>query len=273
MKATVLGAQGFIGRHLVRHLLSEGWEVAALGRGETPSSAEPLGHVFYCIGLTADFRSRPLEAIEAHVSRTVEQLRQDRFDSFLYCSSTRVYAGAADASETARLCVDPGDPEDLYNLSKLTGEAACLALGRPEVRIARLSNVFGAGDHPGNFLTSIIRDAVETGRVVLRTSPESAKDYVAVEDVAAALARIAVSGRERIYNVAAGRNTRHAELVTAIQAATRCECEAPQDKTPQIFPLIPVKRLRALGEWSPAPVTSRIPALVDFFSNAKSLHL
>ncbi|QUD87228.1 NAD-dependent epimerase/dehydratase family protein [Phenylobacterium montanum] len=263
MRATVFGAQGFVGRHLTQHLRREGWEVVALGRGDAPPADGSLGHVFYCIGLTADFRSRPFETIEAHVSLAAELLREGRFDSFLYCSSTRVYAGAAEATETARIEVDPGDPSDLYNLSKLMGEAACLAVSRPEARIARLSNVFGADDASENFLTSILTDAVRDARVVLQSSPDSAKDYVAVEDVATALARIAVQGRERIYNVAAGRNTSHAALLAAIRAATGCEVAVAHDKRPQVFPLIATERLQALGDWRPVPVEACIPALVE----------
>ena len=263
MKATVFGAQGFVGGRLVRHLRTEGWEVLALGRGDAPPAGQSLGHVFYCIGLTADFRTRPFDTIEAHVSLAAELLRTARFDSFLYCSSTRVYAGADEAVETGRIFVDPSDPSDLYNLSKLMGEAACLALDRPEVRIARLSNVFGAEDASDNFLTSILTDAVRDGRIVLQSSPESAKDYVSVDDLAAALARIAAGGRERIYNVAAGRNTTHAELLAAIQTATDCEIVATHDKKPQVFPLIATARLQALGDWRPVPVSACIPALID----------
>lgn len=263
MKATVFGAQGFIGRHLTQYLCGQGWDVLALGRGAEPPEGQSLGHVFYCIGLTADFRTRPFETIEAHVSLAAEILQQARYDSFLYCSSTRIYAGCAEAAESARLTVAPSDPGDLYNLSKLMGEAACLAVGRPEVRVARLSNVFGADDVSDNFLTSVLRDAVTQGRVTLQSSPASAKDYVAVEDVAAALAGIAVHGRERIYNVAAGRNTSNAELLAAIQAATGCEVIAATDKESQVFPLIIVDRLRALCAWDPVDVKDSVPALVQ----------
>jgi nucleoside-diphosphate-sugar epimerase len=262
VKATVFGAQGFVGRHLTRRLEAEGWDVTALGRSDQPAD-EPLGHVFYCIGLTADFRTRPFDTIEAHVSLAAEILRRARYESFLYCSSTRLYGGAEAARETARFSVDPSDPSDLYNLSKLMGEAACLAVARPEVRVVRLSNVFGADDVSDNFLTSILRDAVTDGRVALQSSPDSAKDYVAVEDVAVALARIARQGRERIYNVAAGRNTSNAELLAAIHSATGCAIQAEQDKLPQVFPLIEIDRLRALGPWRPAPVSECIPALVE----------
>ena len=261
-QATVFGANGFIGRHLTGYLRECGWEVLALGRNDTDWRGRPLGHVFYCIGLTADFRSRPFDTIEAHVSLAVQVLRNAELDSFLYCSSTRVYAGGDCADEAGRLTVDPNDPSDLYNLSKLTGEAACLAVPRAHVRVARLSNVFGADDVSDNFLTSVLRDAVTAGRVEMRSAPNSAKDYVAVEDVVAALLQIAERGEARIYNVAAGRNTTHAEILAAVQAGTGCGVAWPTDNLPQVFPLIMVGRLRALMDWRPTYIEDRIAGLI-----------
>ena len=262
MKAAVFGAAGFIGRHLTAHLRAAGWAVMALGRGDQDWRGADLGHVFYCAGLTADFRVRPFDALEAHVSLPVELLRHARFDSFLYCSSTRVYAGAAAAVETAALTVDPNQPGDLYNLSKLAGEAACLAHPSPAVRVARLSNVFGHDPASDNFIASIIRDAVRVGRVRLMTDPRSAKDYVAVADVAAALERIAVDGPDRLYNVAAGANTASGESLAALAAASGCETEIAPDSPRVEFPSIDVRRLRALGVAAGAGVVQAIPELV-----------
>jgi nucleoside-diphosphate-sugar epimerase len=262
VKAAVFGAAGFIGRHLTTHLRDQGWDVLALGRGDAAWRGADLGQVFYCAGLTADFRVRPFDALEAHVSFPVELLRHARFDSFLYCSSTRVYAGAAEAVETATLTVDPNQPGDLYNLSKLTGEAACLAHPSPAVRIARLSNVFGHDPASDNFIASIVRDAIGAGRVRLMTDPRSAKDYIAVADVAAALERIAIAGRDRLYNVAAGANTANAEILGALAAASGCAIEIEPDSPLVEFPQIDVSRLRALGVAARTSVVQAIPSLV-----------
>jgi nucleoside-diphosphate-sugar epimerase len=263
--ATVFGAAGFVGSRLVRHLHARGLRVRAIGRGDTDWQGQDLGHVFYCIGLTADFRSRPLDAVDAHVSRLVDVLRKARFDSFLYLSSTRVYGGASSAAEDARLSVDPSDPSDLYNLSKLTGEATCLSagrmLGRAEVRVARLSNVFGADFRSENFLSSILRDAVERRSVTLGTSLESTKDYVWVDDVVHALERIACDGTSSIYNVAAGLNTTHREIVAALQAATGCAISVAPEAPTTTFPVIAIERLRGLTPRPFRPVTDAIPEL------------
>ena len=263
MKATVFGAGGFIGSRLARRLEGEGWEVLALARGDERWRDAELGHAFFCVGLTADFRSRPFETIDAHVGFAAEVLRTARFESFLYLSSTRVYARSGGGDETTPLVVDPADPSDLYNLSKLMGEAACLAVDRPQARVARLSNVYGGDAGSDNFLASILREAVATGAIRLRTGLDSEKDYVALEDVLAALVRISVAGRERLYNVASGVNTRHEEIVLAVQALTGCSLSVAPDSPVTRFPAIAIDRLRVLGVNPSSSVVAALPMLID----------
>ena len=57
MQYTVLGSSGFIGRNLIKYLDSIGCEYYAPDRHLHEIMDKPLGHVIYCIGLTADFRT------------------------------------------------------------------------------------------------------------------------------------------------------------------------------------------------------------------------
>lgn len=212
---TILGAGGFIGATLVAWLESQDQVVHAVTRGSLPAllaGRRPAGHVIDCIGLTADFRERPLDTAEAHVGLVGRCLAQLRFDSFLLLSSTRVYAHASATHEDAALPIIPADPSDLYNVTKLAGEALCLADPRPTSRVVRLSNVYGIGMPPETFLGQVLREGRETGGVVFRQSPASAKDYVSVAAAVRMLPAIATAGRQRTYNVASGGNTSHAAI-------------------------------------------------------------
>ena len=260
-RCTVLGASGYIGRHLVQHLQASGHPVWAPERNDPAIFTQPLGHVWYCIGLTADFRTRPFDTIQAHVSLLAQVLQRCDFESLVYLSSTRVYAGAAHATqvadvqithEDAALQVQPHDPSCLYNLSKLAGESLCHHSGRAGVRVARLSNVVGPGmdANSGNFIASLLRDAL-TGHVLLHSDPASEKDYLHINDATHWLARIGLTGQAATYNVASGVQTTHAQWLQWLAQATGCtHAVAPHAPLQRLAP-INVARLR--NEWGLAP--------------------
>lgn len=243
MKFTVLGASGFIGSHLAAHLRQQGYDCFTPERNDPAIFTEDLGHVIYCIGLTADFRQRPFDAVRAHVCVLADVLEKARYESFLYLSSTRVYQKAQSTNEDTMLQVDPQDFSDLYNLTKLTGESLCFATGRPTVRVARLSNVYGADFTSDNFLSSVISDAVERKRVLLHTSLDSQKDYVSISEVVNVLPRIATSGKYRVYNVASGRNVSNRDLFERLQALTQCSVDVNGEALTVKFPVITAERV------------------------------
>ena len=262
MRFTVLGAGGFIGSQLLAALRADGHECFAPDRGDTRVFAANLGHAVYCIGLTADFRSRPFDTIRAHIGVLAEILERARFDSLLYLSSTRVYARAIDGEEDTLIPVNPSDASDYYNLTKLTAEALCFVSGRDSVRVARLSNVYGLDFGSENFLARVIRDAIGTGRVVLETALESAKDYVALEDVVDLLPRIATEGDARLYNVASGCNLTNRELAQALARTTGCRAEATPGAPIFRFPAISIERVRREFGFHPRSLVEDLGPLV-----------
>jgi nucleoside-diphosphate-sugar epimerase len=216
---TVLGAAGFIGASLVATLEERGHIVHAVTRASLPSlfaARRRVGHVIDCIGLTGDFRVRPLSTAEAHVGLVARCLSDLRLDSFLLLSSTRVYARGTATYEDAALPTLPADPSDLYNLTKLAGEALCLSDPRPTIRVARLSNVYGRGIPATTFVGQVLEDGFRTGRVVLQQRADSAKDYISLDLVSRILPMIATTASHRLYNVAAGINTTHEQIAKAL---------------------------------------------------------
>jgi nucleoside-diphosphate-sugar epimerase len=266
MKFTVFGAEGFIGSHLVRHLRALGHVCETPGRGQR--SDGELGHVVWCAGVTADFRQRPFDTVVAHVSDLVPLLQYARFESLLYVSSTRVYQHSDSAGEDARLPLSSADPSDLYNLSKLMGESICLHARRENVRVARLSNVYGGDFSSDNFLTQLIKSALG-GKLTMLTGPDSAKDYVAVEDVVDYLARIALDGKHPIYNLAFGRNLDNRALAEALARITGCQLEWAAAAPNIRFPPISVARLQeSFGATPPRDLLHDLDALVKRFGAA-----
>lgn len=259
-KLTVLGGRGFVGSHLVRHLRSQGHDCVVPERNDETVFRRPLGCVVYAIGLTADFRSRPLETVDAHVCLLRRLLETADFDSLTYLSSTRVYAGIADTSEAARLRVNPNDPSDLYNLSKLMGESLCLHGGRPGLKVARLSNIVGLRPDPDMFIDQLLDEGRRTGKVAFRTSLESRKDYLHVEDAVDLIARIALSGNVGIYNVASGEGVTNGEIAQALAAEMGYEVSVIAGAPTWDFTAIDVERAKADFGFSPQAFSDYFPA-------------
>lgn len=258
---TILGASGFIGSHLVRYLQRSGIEHQAPGRHERLAGRE-LGHIVDCIGLTGDFRERPLDAVDAHVSKLVEVVRTAKFDSLLYLSSIRLYRGSSGvASETDELRFNPAEFEDIYTLSKATGEAVVLALG-PKGRVARISNVYGVNQRE-SFLGTIIQEALREGTITLRSSLESERDYISIDDLVPLLVRIATSGRQQIYNVGGGENITNREVTAAISALTGCSVSVVPGAPPTGFARIDCSRIREEFGFAPARLLDDLPRLVE----------
>ncbi len=240
---TIFGASGFIGSHLAAALSARNIEHLAVERNDLAPRSD-LGDVVYCIGLTADFRSKPFETVDAHVCTLRKILQDHKFDSLTYLSSARVYANQTTASETDVLSVNPTTADDLYNISKLMGESLTLNCDK-HTRVVRLSNVYGNDSDSENFLSTIIRDALTTGKVTLQSAPESAKDYVSIDDVVNLLTQIATRGSERLYNLASGNNVTNAEIASALRAETGCTVEFAPNARRIAFPPIDIERIRS----------------------------
>ncbi len=266
LHATLIGARGFVGSHLLAHLRSIGWTCEVIARDVQPQANRAYGHLFYCAGLTADFRQRPFDTVEAHVSYLAKWLQIAQFDSLTYLSSTRVYANATSTAETGALIVNPEIAGDLYNLSKLMGESLCLQSGRP-VKIVRLSNVYGEQMPPQNFLAEILSAAARFKSVQFGSSPESEKDFISVKDVVFALPQIALHDATGIFNLASGRNVSNrmiADFLTSAGVICEFQANAPAIK----FPRIETKKVESIVGFRTHDLVQDLPSLLQYYGEA-----
>ena len=263
---TVLGGGGFIGGHLVRHLRKLGASCWVPGRDDASLFKRDLGDVIYAIGLTADYRSRPLDTVEAHVGVLRRLIADGQFNSLTYLSSTRVYAGAASTQESGALQVNPNAAADLYNLSKLMGESLCLHGGHPRMKVARLSNIVGLHVDPHksghNFIDQLLDEGQRTGRVQLQTALESSKDYLSVADATDALLRIALSPHCGIFNLASGQGVTHAEIAYWLVSEMGWQVSVAHGAQSWRFQPIDISKARRILGFAPQTFTSYFPAML-----------
>jgi nucleoside-diphosphate-sugar epimerase len=264
-KFTVLGADGFIGSHVSKYLRSEGFELSAPTRGELQEKrfrTSPLGHVISCLGVTQDFRIRLLDTMTAHVSAHVEVIENCEFESITYLSSTRLYRNPNKlALESDAIAIRPGAADEVYNASKVAGEAVILAATKGRGRVVRLSNVYGPGQ-TNTFLAEVLSAVIRTGAVTLKTSLGSAKDYISVLNVVQLLPRVAVSGHG-IYNVASGVNTTNGELLREIARHLPCDATVEESAGTVVFPRISIERAVTEFGFVPSSVLEDLPSMLS----------
>jgi nucleoside-diphosphate-sugar epimerase len=227
--------------------------VAPRDLADLPSNKQ-LGHIIYAIGMTANFRGRPFDTVEAHVGILSEILRSSSFDSLLYLSSTRVYQNADAGVESTPAVIEPTKSSSIYNISKLLGESLCGIAGSGTTRVARLSNVYGAGMPVENFLHVICRSALDSGVIRLASALDSAKDYVAVDDAVSLLCHIAKRGQHSVYNVAAGHSTSHHRILELMREQIDFDVEVEEGATLQKFPAVNIDLARAEFGYEPTTI-------------------
>jgi len=268
LKTTVLGASGFIGSSLRNNLAGRGIECfAPVSERSTELlrslEGRDLGHIFYSIGVTSDFRSRPLDAFVAHVGFLEQVLRNCEFKSLTYLSSTRLYKRSISTAESASPAFRTDEPDDLYGVSKLAGESLCLSSGH-KCNVVRLSNVIGYNPRSNDFLPSILKEASTTGRAHFRSSPESEKDFVSLDDACTAIVEIGIRGECGIYNVASGVNTKFGEIAQALELEGVETIFAPA--APLVhFPPIEIKKIGSDFGIHPRSILDGIPALLNAY--------
>ncbi|MGH6976900.1 MAG: complex I NDUFA9 subunit family protein [Stellaceae bacterium] len=203
----VVGASGFVGRYVVRHLAADGAVIAAVSRAASAASyLKPMGDVGQIALIDANITDRDrlaplLEGAEGVVNAAgiLFQRGAQRFRTLHETGPAGLAALAAAAGvrrfvHVSALGADPASPA-LYGRSKAAGEAAVRA-AFPAATILRPSLIFGPEDSFFNRFAAIARVSpalplIGGGRT--RFAPVFVGDIAAA--VAAALDREDAPGR------------------------------------------------------------------------------
>ncbi len=268
LRATVLGARGYVGSALCERLESYGWIVNGFGNGDDhgPAVEGPADghHVFYCAGLTADYAHRPSATVEAHAGLLSRVLERGKFETLVYLSSTRLYDAQPQergTSEAGDFTLNPSHPRHLYDLSKLLGEWLCHQDPLKRARVARLASVYRDHRDPDGFLGGLMSQVISAPRgasIPVDSSPHFVRDYVHLDDVLDALIAIATKGRFPVYNIGSGTNVSNGEIADAVHAATgRMLTFSRNTPSPEAL-AVHIDRCQAELAWQPRSVLQAI---------------
>jgi nucleoside-diphosphate-sugar epimerase len=288
-KAAVLitGAGGFIGSALVARLAGNGVQLRTVAGAPGDTIVEPPTHVrsvradindidailplahdvetiVHLAGpasAAASFAD-PVGYVNAHVGGTLSMLeiaRRAGVQRFVYVSSAEVY-GRVDGqpvNETA-----PPQPRSPYGGAKAAAENLVRTYANAfgiSACVLRPFSVYGPGQAPYALVPTIVRQALESDRVILHDL-RPVRDYCYVGDLIDAIERACSLTADgfRVFNIASGIGTSVRDLAQAIIALSgrRIAIEesgvANRPTNVDIFELIAdIERARTQLGWSP----------------------
>lgn len=300
----VTGGYGFIGRSLVSRLKRDGHSVIIASRAQHRGDANddwvefnfndrstvnnitnvrPDG-IFHLAWSTTPgtAESDPVADITINLAGTISLLESfvglSRVPIVLISSGGAIY-GRTDVELIPE--VHPLNPISVYGTTKLAMERYALSCQRMQaldIRIARISNPFGAGQAQARqqgAATIFARKILRGERIEIWGDGSVVRDYVDVEDVASGLTAIMAFEAENldpypVFNVGSGQGLsligliEHLELAAGVGANLTFSDHRDFDIPNNI---LDVGKLKVNTEWRPRDVRERLTSLVRSLAN------
>lgn len=228
-RVVVLGASGFVGTDLMRHLDTLGVPAVGLSSAQLdlcrPESVERLGQIVQSdealvivSALTPDKGKDTATLMKnlAMGATLCTSLSRSTPAHVIYVSSDAVYAEEANPVTERSRC----EPASLHGLMHLTRERmfahALQAIGVP-FAVLRPCALYGSGDtHSGYGPNRFLRTAREEQRITLFGHGEEKRDHLFIEDLSRVIGLCLEFRSEGVLNVATGRSVSFMEVARRV---------------------------------------------------------
>jgi len=248
MKILITGVAGFIGAHVARRFLTEGYEVIGiddlsggkienipqkiefikgdLSQNETiakiPARCEKILHLAGQSSGEISFDD-PVADLQKNTVSTLNLVRygiQNHSERIVYASSMSVYGAVQDEQINERH--DPR-PLSCYGVGKLASEGYLRVYKDQLPFVAlRMFNVYGPGQDMGNLrqgmVSIFLAQALSSGRIEVKGNLNRFRDFIYIDDIIEAWYRAATysSARNQVLNLGTGTKTTIGELLDKI---------------------------------------------------------
>ena len=240
---TIFG-QGFVGTNISIFLKKKKYNLFLPKKGKYKFKKN-LHNVIYCIGNQNWLKDLKV-TYDAQLGLVPEIIFNNKFDSFTFLSTTRLYFANSEGktSENDPININSDDKNFFYNSLKIAAENLCLSLNNKNIKVVRMSNLFG--DNFTNqvyLLPTLIRNSIKYKKINIYISKNSTKDFIYVNDVFDVLLKIIKRGKHRLYNVASGKNIKLSKILKEIKKITNCKINYTYNSNVVKEPKINIKRI------------------------------
>jgi nucleoside-diphosphate-sugar epimerase len=235
-RVVVLGASGFVGGDLVRHLKTQGIPtVACSSRSlnlERPEAVEALREqvreddaLVFVSALTPD-RGKDVRTLMRNLTmgqHVAAFLEKSRCGHAVYLSSDAVYDDAANPVRETSSC----NPAGFHGLMHLVRErmlAPAAQQQKTPFLILRPSLLYGRADtHNGYGPNRFLRTAAQEGKITLFGQGEEQRDHVYIEDVSRLIGLSLAHRSAGVLDIATGESASFQEVAQTVARALRVD--------------------------------------------------
>lgn len=297
----IVGAAGFVGRHLSEAAARAGIPAVAAGREAGASvpacdllDPETVGRCLEAVapaaivnlaGAPSVARSweRPQETFAvnaAAVLNLLEATSRSAPDAHVLCLSSAAVYGQPGEDAMPLAEATPAAPVSPYGAAKASMEAICGQYARSRglaIAVVRAFNLLGPGQPAFHAASGLARDVAAAERAGRRSvqlalgNPGARRDYTDVRDAAAVLLEISRRRLTGTYNLCSGRAASVADLAgglataTALRVQTRLDPTLARPADPSLLLGDPSRLREATGFAAETPLDRSLADLLEWW--------